>query len=240
MNYRNNYCFLDFETTSKNANKCQPTSLSAVMFSARKLELMPNGIFNSFIKPELDDEKAIAAGLAPVTDEVLNKTHMTREQLAAAPTQDVVWTNFLQWLEQFSNSSTNQWDKPIFCGYNNTKYDATIINRLAKKYGQWDDEYQEAKVFHPVIIYDLMVEVHKYTENMKINSNNSISMDSIRKWLNIDDKLSHMSLKDVLDGGFLMRKFINFTRYASKDLIDWENCFENENKEIALLLEKYK
>lgn len=230
---------MDFEATSKNAEICQPTSLSAVIFSARKLELMPNGIFNSLIKPELDDAKALAAGLAPVTDEVLNLTHMTREQLNDAPTLDVVWPNFLKWLEQFSNSSTNQWDKPIFCGYNIIKYDSTIIKRIAKKYGPWDDEYNEPKVFHPTIVFDLMVEVFKYTENMKINSNNSISMDSIRKWLNIDDKLAHMSLKDVLDGGFLMRKFINFTRYASRDLIDWENCFENENKEIATILAKY-
>lgn len=238
MNYRGNYCVLDWETSSKNKYKCQPTSLSAVMMSARKLEVMPNGIFNSLVRPELDDAKALALGMDPLTEEVLKLTHLTREQLAEAPIESVVWDNFCCWLKQFSESP-NQWDFPILCGYNIINYDCAIIDRMCQKYGPWDETYQSQKLFHPLYKVDLLQEVFKYTENMKINSNNSISMDSVRKWLGINGEGSHASLKDVFDTAFLMRKFINFSRYASKELIEWPGCFEKENEEIKKLMEKY-
>ena len=237
MNYSNVYIFLDFETTSKKAHSCQPTQLAAVAICNRKLVVKPNGIFSSLMKPIMDDEKAREAGVDPVTDEVLTLTHLTREELENAPQPKVVVDNFANWLKQFAKT-TSGWDQPIFCGFNTDGYDIKILNRLAKEFGYWDEEYQQNKLFHPLHSIDIMKDIYRFTENKKINSNNSISMDSIREWLGISKEMAHDARKDVLDGAFLMIKFLRFYRHASENLIDWEDCFEEANVEIAQIMAK--
>ena len=70
MNYRDIIVF-DFETGGANPHTCQPTQIAAVAIHARKLELQPGGIFDSEIRPIIDDEKAIEAGVAPLEEKAL-------------------------------------------------------------------------------------------------------------------------------------------------------------------------
>ena len=65
MNYRDIIVF-DFETGGANPHTCQPTQIAAVAIHARKLEIQPGGTFNSEIRPIIDDDKAIKAGVAPL------------------------------------------------------------------------------------------------------------------------------------------------------------------------------
>ena len=51
-----------------NPHKTQPTQIAAVAIHARKLELQPGGVFNSEIRPIIDDEKAIAKGFDPLEE----------------------------------------------------------------------------------------------------------------------------------------------------------------------------
>lgn len=238
MNFNNVYVFLDLETTGKNPNTAQPTELAAVAICNRKLEIKPNGIFRSLIKPIMDDKLAIEKGLEPVTDEVLKITHLTREELEAAPLPGVVMTNFELWLKQFAKSK-NDWDQPIMCGYNIENYDKIIIDRLSQEFGYYDKEYKQSKLFHPLHKIDIMRFMYMFTENMKINTNNSMSMDSIREWLKINKDMAHSAVKDVLDGAYLMTKIIRFYRHAAKELIEWEGCFEKENDLIVNHMKVY-
>ena len=71
------FVVFDFETGGRNPHRCQPTQLAAVALDGRSLKL--KGTFNSEIKPILDDEVAIAAGVDPVEDEALKVTGKTRK-----------------------------------------------------------------------------------------------------------------------------------------------------------------
>ena len=73
MNYRDIIVF-DFETGSRNPHKTQPTQIAAIALHGRKLTIQPGGVFNSEIRPILDDKKAIEAGFDPVEDEALEIT----------------------------------------------------------------------------------------------------------------------------------------------------------------------
>ena len=93
MNYRDIIVF-DFETGSRNPAKTQPTQIAAIALHGRKLTVQPGGIFNSEIRPILNDDKAIEMGLDPVEDEALEITHKTRKELAKAPHLKTVWKKF--------------------------------------------------------------------------------------------------------------------------------------------------
>ena len=84
MNYRDIIVF-DFETGSRNPLMTQPTQIAAIAIHARRLTLQPGGVFNSEIRPIIDEELAVAAGVDPLEDEALTITHKTRDKLAKAP-----------------------------------------------------------------------------------------------------------------------------------------------------------
>ena len=67
----------DFETGSRNPYRTQPTQLAALALDGRNLKL--KGTFNSEIRPILDDQKAIEAGLDPIEDEALKITRNYRD-----------------------------------------------------------------------------------------------------------------------------------------------------------------
>ena len=94
-NYRDIIVF-DFETGSADPRTCQPTQIAAVAIHARKLELQPGGFFNSEIRPIIDDDEAIKAGVAPLEDDALRITRKTRDELAKAPPLKTVWNKFAQ------------------------------------------------------------------------------------------------------------------------------------------------
>lgn len=230
INY-NNYIFFDFETGSKNAEITQPTQLSAVAINCRKLEIIPNGIFDSYIRPELDDAKAIELGLEPIQDEALEITKITREQLVNAPLPETVWKNFIFWASQFNRGGgTGEWSKSIAVGFNIIGFDIPIVKRLCK-------QYKTAYPFHPLYIKDIIIDVFNFTENAKINDNDSNSMDSVRKWMGISEENAHNAKKDVLDGAFLAIKFMKMYRHFYPK-IKFKDSFAKENEEIKILMKE--
>ena len=87
LNAWKQYAIFDFETTGKNPNGCQLTQISCVIIHGKKLTIEPNAIFNSEVRPEFDDEKAIAAGYDPVEQAALDISRKTKEELLKAPGQ---------------------------------------------------------------------------------------------------------------------------------------------------------
>ena len=73
------YIVFDFETGSRNPHKTQPTQIAALALDGRNLSM--KGTFNCEIRPILNDEAAVAAGLDPIEDGALKVTGKNRKDL---------------------------------------------------------------------------------------------------------------------------------------------------------------
>ena len=71
------YIVFDFETGSRNPHRTQPTQIAAIALDGRNLSL--KGTFNSEIRPILNDDAAIKAGLDPIEDGALKVTNKNRK-----------------------------------------------------------------------------------------------------------------------------------------------------------------
>lgn len=224
-------CCLDFESGSRNPTKTQPLQLSAVMIDSIKLEIIDNSIFDTYIKAIEDVDECEALEIDVVQDEALAVNHITWEQIRNGVSLEQAWKNFCEYVGGYCKDK-NQWNAPIRAGYNIVNFDNKIVDRLCLKYSPWDETYCTQKLFHPLHNYDAMQIIRFYTEGQKFRS---ISLDSVRKWLNIDSSFAHNSKKDVLDTAFIIIKFLKLFR-SQFTKIKWENSFEKENVIIKELM----
>jgi len=217
------FIVFDFETGSRNPYKTQPTQIAALALDGRDLSV--KGSFNSEIRPLLDDEEAIAAGLDPIEDGALKVTGKTREKLAEAPLLKSVWTKFTKFVDQY-NWKGEPFFNPIPVGYNIVGFDLIIINRLCKEFGPWDKTKDNAKLFSKVYKVDLMDNIFMWTEGDP--SVKSISMDSLREKMGLSSENAHDALQDVKDTANIFIKLLK-THRAVYQNIEFEKAFANGN-----------
>lgn len=186
-------CF-DFETGGRNPHRCQPTQIAAIALDGRNFK--PKGEFNSLMRPIINDEEALSAGVDPLEDEALKITRKTKEELSKAPPPDIVWRKFCDFVNKFNWKKTTYF-APIPCGYNIIGYDMVIVNRLCKQYGPYDADRNCQKLFNQIYKIDVMDDMWLWTEgdpNIK-----SISMDSVRERMGLSKDNAHDALQDVKD-----------------------------------------
>lgn len=217
------FVVFDFETGSRNPHRTQPTQIAAIALDGRDLSV--KGTFNSEIRPLLDDEEAIAAGLDPIEDGALKVTGKTREKLAEAPLLKSVWTKFTKFVDQY-NWKGEPFFNPIPVGYNIVGFDLIIVNRLCKEFGPWDKTKDNAKLFSKVYKVDLMDNVFMWTEGDP--SVKSISMDSLREKMGLSSENAHDALQDVKDTANIFIKLLK-THRAVYQNIEFEKAFANGN-----------
>ena len=184
----------DFETGGRNPLRCQPTQIAAIALDGRNFRL--KGEFNSMMRPILDDDKALKAGVDPVEEGALKVTGQTRSQLAKAPLPKGVWKKFVTFVNKYNWKGTPYF-APIPAGFNILGYDMKIVDRLCKEYGPYDDKRERQKLFHQIYKIDVMDDVWLWTEgdpNVK-----SISMDSLRERMGLSSENAHDALQDVKD-----------------------------------------
>ena len=184
----------DFETGGRNPLRCQPTQIAAIALDGRNFKA--KGTFNSMMRPIIDDEKAIKAGVDPIEEGALKVTGQTREQLAKAPLPKGVWKKFCTFVNKYNWKGT-PFFAPIACGYNINGYDMPIVDRLCEQYGPYNDDKRCQKLFHQIYRYDVFQDVRLWTEgdpNIK-----SISMDSLRDIMGLSKENAHDALQDVKD-----------------------------------------
>ena len=184
----------DFETGGRNPMRCQPTQIAAIALDGRNFRL--KGEFNSMMRPILDDDKAIAAGVDPVEEGALKVTGQTRAKLARAPLPKGVWKKFCAFVNKYNWKGTPYF-APIPAGFNIIGYDMHIVNRLCKEFGPWDDNRQQQKLFHQIYKIDVMDDVWLWTEGDP--DVKSISMDSLRERMGLSSENAHDALQDVKD-----------------------------------------
>lgn len=205
------YIFYDFETGSKNGPTTQPLELAAVAICPRKLEVIEESLFHSFIKP-WPEEVRIAKELDSIEDEALKVNNITLDMLEDSPTEDVVWGNFVEWTYQY-NFKKSSWDAPIQAHFNGTNFDVKIVDRLCKMYGPWDKKRGQQKVFNPIESVDLARITYLFNENNEVEGN---SMNAVREWLGLSTEGSHRASTDVLDGARILCRFMKLIRTWAK------------------------
>lgn len=232
---RNTILVYDYETGSKSPETTQPIQLGAVAIDARTLNIIEGSIFQTYIKPEFNEEKCKEFGIDSLQQEALDVNGIKVEDLQDAPTLEIVWMNFTKYVQQFKCGKSN-WDNPIPCGYNIKNFDSKITYRLCKQFGPFDSKWGTQSLFHPVHSIDVMDDVWRWTESKDFRS---ISMDSVRKWMGINEEGAHNAVKDVLDTAFLAAKFIKLYRRQSPN-VTFEGSFKAENDIIDGIIKKVK
>jgi len=182
------------------------------MIDPRKLTIVADSLFNADVCPILDDEKAIELELGPVEQEALTITHKTREQLALYPPIERVWPTFEEYVKKYQGSRGGSWGAPVRAGFNIKNFDNPIVDRMCEKYGTFDKTWGTQSMFHPLHYIDLMDDFFRITENMKINSSHSLSLDNIREWLGMSKDGAHDAKNDVLDCAELVIRFLKVYR----------------------------
>jgi DNA polymerase III epsilon subunit-like protein len=217
------YIVFDFETGSRNPQSTQPTQIAAIALDGRNLAL--KGTFNSEIKPILDDDEAIAAGVDPIEDGALKVTGKNRKDLAKAPALKSVWNKFMKFVDQY-NWKGEPFFAPIPVGYNIIGFDMIIVNRLCEQFGSWDDVRKQNKIFSKVYKVDLMDNMFMWTEGDP--SIRSISMDNLRERMGLSSDNAHDALQDVKDTANIFIKMLK-THRAVYQNIELEQAFAKGN-----------
>lgn len=211
------------------------------MIDARRLEIINNSIFQSYIKPIPDDE-CEKYGLDKIDPEALEVNKISLEILEKAPGLEVVWSQFTNYVNQYNTKKTT-WSAPILCGYNNNKFDDIIIERICcgnelytkskkepYKFGPIDKEGR-CSLFHPRDNVDLMKLLFYWFENDK--DVNSYGLDNMRKKFGMESTNAHNAVYDVLQCAYLLIKFLKLSRHIHERMADkFNNSFEKENKII--------
>ena len=216
----------DFETGGRNPMRCQPTQIAAIALDGRNFRL--KGEFNSMMRPIIDDDKALAAGVDPLEEGALKVTGQTRAKLAKAPLPKGVWKKFCAFVNKYNWKGTPYF-APIPAGFNILGYDMHIVNRLCKEFGPWDDKRQQQKLFHQIYKIDVMDDVWLWTEgdpNVK-----SISMDSLRERMGLSSENAHDALHDVKDTANIFIKLQKSRRAVYRNM-KFEKAFADGNLHI--------
>ncbi|MQF98122.1 MAG: 3'-5' exonuclease [SAR202 cluster bacterium] len=213
----------DFETGGRNPLRCQPTQIAAIALDGRNFRL--KGEFNSMMRPIIDDDEAIAAGVDPLEEGALKVTGQTRSKLARAPLPKGVWKKFCNFVNKYNWKGTPYF-APIPAGFNIIGYDMHIVNRLCKEYGPWDEKRQSQKLFHQIYKIDVMDDVWLWTEgdpNVK-----SISMDSLRERMGLSGDNAHDALQDVKDTANIFIKLQKSRRAVYRNM-KFDKAFADGN-----------
>ena len=204
----------DFETGGRNPLTCQPTQIAAMALDGRNFKA--KGEFQSYMRPIIDDDEAIAAGVGPLEEGALKVTGQTRELLAEAPLPKAVWESFCEFVNKFNWKGT-QFFAPVPCGYNIIGYDLPIVNRLCEEYNMyWDADRKQNKLFNKIYKIDVMDDQFLWTEGDP--DVRSISMDANRERHKMSAENAHDAMQDVKDTANLFIAYQKTRRYIYRNL----------------------
>ncbi len=233
LNTYRDYCVMDLETSGKNPNGCQITQIAAVVIHGKKLTLQPGGIFNIEVRPEFDDEKAIAAGFDPVEQEALDITRKTREQLEKAIGPKEAWSQFVNFVNKF-NAKGSPYFAPIPVGYNINNFDLPIVERYCRIYGPKEEKTGRQKLFNPIFKVDMMDNLFMWFEDH--SAVQKLNLGYLRDFFGFPEKSkanAHDALYDVVDTANLFIKFLKYHRKHSEKT-KFEKSFADIKMDIEL------
>ncbi len=219
----NNFIVFDLETGGKNPRECPPIQIGAMAINPHTLGWIRDEkgepvFFNSMMRP--DD-------MSKVEDEALAVNKKTREEIEAAPCEEVVFKNFVSWTRQFNYKGNNdQWSAPIACGFNILNFDMVIIERLAHKYGFINKENKQS-IFHKIYFHDVMNLAAYWHHGQKDPS--KYNLKSLAEYYGIDMNGAHDALFDVEVTGKILIKFFKLGQNPKlREKIKFKDSFKSE------------
>jgi DNA polymerase III epsilon subunit-like protein len=198
-----NIIVFDFETGGLNPKKCSPIQVAAVVLNPRTLEVIPNGKFNQMMCPLTQEE------FDAIEDGALAVNKKTREQIKAAPPEDLVWKDFGKFVLSYKNGN----NLPIPAGQFIYGYDLIISERLCKKYGPWDKKRDEQALWSRDFI-DLKNDLFRWFENS--NELPNMKLDTVRDYFGMRKDQAHDAMEDVRQTAEILVKFMKLYRSLAK------------------------
>jgi DNA polymerase III epsilon subunit-like protein len=213
-----NNCYiicLDFETGGLDVDIHPPIEIAARVLNPRTLEPVPDGLFYSMMCPP-------KKFFDNIQDDALRVNGKTREQVAAAPAEEVVWPQFTDFVLRYKTKD----GLPIPAGQNIRGFDLLICERLCKLYGPYNKKQKQQMLWHKKHAIDLYDISFMWFENS--NELDSYSMRAIRPYFGISEDGAHTAMKDVDDTYKLITRFMRLHRKIAEKTT-FRGSFLNEN-----------
>lgn len=212
MNH-NYLCCYDFETigVGVDPHTCEPFQLAAMIIHPRKMELVKDASFKSFMRPPNYDELPDSAFEYHAKVRKCSIQDV-RDLISKAPAQEGVWKNFVKFLEMYHEDGTRRksmFSAPIRAGMNIREFDNIIIDRLCNRYGNLTPQ-GEPNIFHPRDVIDLKEIAFYWFENQ--GEPEKYNMDYLRPYLGLSESESHDAEFDTRQVAHVIMRFLNLHR----------------------------
>jgi DNA polymerase III epsilon subunit-like protein len=218
MNYKN-ICVFDFETSSPNPTDCEVIQVGGIVLNNRTLE--PIDQFCSWVQPPTFD----GPGVDPKTlqwhaDEREEPLDTFLEKLKTAPTIDLVWPKWTEFVDRFNKTSgkaKSGFMAPVPCGYNIRGFDLPISDRLCRKYGPWDKKQDKQRLFS-FFVFDLMDHMWFWTEDCEdaeVKTKLKFS-ENVLPWMGVEPDGAHDALIDSQWCATVAIKLIKLERHLTR------------------------
>jgi len=152
-----------------------------------------------------------------VEEEALQVNKLTKEELEKAPSADVVWKQFTQWVKSYNKGRSGTYQAAVRAGFNILGYDDIIMRRYCKKYGIWDDKRHDQAIFNQLFAIDVM----QYMWYLSYSNTDlkSLKLTDILDYMGVPQSViasAHNSLVDSQNTAMILRKLLNLSRYLTE------------------------
>lgn len=189
----------DFETGSLDINKCEVIQVAAMAIDRKNLEPINDAVFETLIKPR---------DFNNLQDEALAVNKKTREELKNAPSLEVVWKKFVNFLSMF-NAGKGNMTAPIPAGKNIRHFDMPIFQRICSELG-YVDKNGNQNLFNRRNMYDLDEIMMLWFDNTSVLPN--YKMDTLRDFFGMSKANAHDALTDVIQTSDVILHFLKLHR----------------------------
>jgi DNA polymerase III alpha subunit (gram-positive type) len=194
----NTLVYWDTETDGIDPTKCNILQVGAIVLDAEDddLPIMDNGLFVSYMRPDLTDEQIDDPEI--ISDSALRVNHINREDIKNFPDSKVVWNNFAKFCYSFKRGG----ELPVACGWNIKDFDNIIMDRYNKK-------YMTRRFFHENNYFDLMIMDWALRQRDPLYSGKSFDLAAEHYGIQLEpgDK-PHTADADCKRGAKLMRWYL--------------------------------
>lgn len=225
----------DFETTSIDPRIADPIQIAATVIDPYKLQIIEDSQFYSWCCPEnIDAPTYIKNNLNTLQFHCKNYNISMDElikRIKEAPSEKLIFEKFIEYIKKYHNTQGAQsiFTAPILSGFNVFNYDFIIFDRLCSKY-KYLDKNNKQNIYSERDSMDIMkiaILWLNYIPDIR-----SYSMDSLRKYFNMDTGQAHDALFDVKQEAQILLKFLTLHKSLAKNIV-FKNCFAKKEQEYA-------